>query len=95
MAAKKYIHKVTGAAAVLRSPDGNERYFYRGAVVPEGIDTDSLKHAVTIGLVSRVEVVDPDAEAEAAAAAAKAKADAAAKAKADAAAKAKADAAAK
>lgn len=82
MAAKKYIHKVTGAAAVLRTVDGSERYLYRGAIIPEGFDKESIEHSVSIGLVSKVEVVSDDDDAAAKAAADAKAAEEAAKAKA-------------
>lgn len=45
---------VTGAAVVLRTVDGGERYLYRGAPVPAGeYDKDSVKHARSIGLVGK------------------------------------------
>lgn len=47
-------HAVIGAAVVLRTKDGGERYLYRGAVIPPGIFTDdSVKHAVSVGLIEK------------------------------------------
>ena len=86
--AKKYQNRVTGAAAVLVTADGSERYLYRGAVVPAGFTDESIKHAISAGLVTREEVAPSAEEVAAEAAAAQAKVDAEAKAKADADAKA-------
>lgn len=52
MAGKKNL-TVTGAAAVLRTPSGTERYLYRNTPVPEGEFTDeSVKHAIAAGLIT-------------------------------------------
>jgi hypothetical protein len=49
-------YKVTGAAAVLRTVDGSERYLYRGATFPLGVfKEDSVEHAVAVGLVQSAE----------------------------------------
>ncbi|HWU30199.1 MAG TPA: hypothetical protein VN041_14040 [Microbacterium sp.] len=45
--------KVVGAAVVLRSEDGSERYLYRGAPVdPAAWSKDSIKHAIAVGLIA-------------------------------------------
>ena len=45
--------KVVGAAVVLRSEDGSERYLYRGAPVdPAAWSKDSIKHATAVGLIA-------------------------------------------
>lgn len=45
---------VLGAAVVLRTSDGSERYLYRGATVDTGsFDKDSVKHATSIGLIGK------------------------------------------
>lgn len=45
---------VVGAAVVLRSDDGSERYLYRGAPVdPAAFSKDSIKHATATGLIAR------------------------------------------
>jgi len=47
-------YKVVGAAVVLRADDKQERYLYRGAVVPDGaFSKDSIKHAISIGLIEK------------------------------------------
>lgn len=47
-------YTVTGAAVVLRTDDGAERYLYRGAPVDEGaFSKDSIKHAVSVGLIEK------------------------------------------
>ncbi|KDA05559.1 hypothetical protein DC31_13885 [Microbacterium sp. CH12i] len=46
---------VTGPVAVIRTPDGSERYLYRGAhVLPDAFDADSIKHVVSLGLVAEI-----------------------------------------
>lgn len=45
---------VTGAAVVLATQDGSERYLYRGAVVGEGFTKESLRLAKDNGLISVV-----------------------------------------
>ncbi len=91
MAARK-AYAVTGAAVVLKTKSGSERYLYHGArVVTEEFDAASLRNAVSNKLIGEVTVsdeTDPTTDA-----AAKAKADADVKAKAEADAKAKTDAA--
>lgn len=48
-------HRVIGAAVVLRTKDKAERYLYRGAVVPDGVFADdSIKHALSVGLIEKV-----------------------------------------
>ena len=52
--AKPKGYKVTGAAVVLRTDDGAERYFYRGAPVDDSaFSEDSIKHAVSVGLIEK------------------------------------------
>lgn len=47
-------YKVTGAAVVLRTDDGAERYLYRGAPIDDGaFSKDSIKHAVSVGLIEK------------------------------------------
>lgn len=49
-------YRVTGAAVVLRTVDGTERYLYRGAPFPAGVFTaDSVERAVANSLVSETE----------------------------------------
>lgn len=43
---------VLGAAVVLKTPDGGERYLYQGAVVEVGAyKPESIEHATTVGLI--------------------------------------------
>lgn len=52
MAGVKKTLRVVGAAVVLGTPDGSERYLYEGAVVPaEAFREDSVKRAIANGLV--------------------------------------------
>ncbi len=45
---------VIGAAVVLRTDDGSERYLYRGAPVdPAAFSKDSIKHATATGLIAK------------------------------------------
>lgn len=44
---------VTGAAVVLPTEGGSERYLYRGAPVGEGYTKDGIKHAVSLGLIAK------------------------------------------
>lgn len=61
MAAAKRL-RIKGAAAVLKTVDGGERYVYRGAVLdPAAFESDSVKHAIKAGLVERVEVEEQPA----------------------------------
>lgn len=54
-AARQKRYAVTGAVAVIRTTDGSERYLYRNAPVdPDAFDKESIKHLVSIGLVSEV-----------------------------------------
>lgn len=47
-------YMVTGAAVVLRTDDGSERYLYRGAPVDDSaFSKDSIKHAVSVGLIEK------------------------------------------
>lgn len=78
------------AAAVVVSVEGQERYLYRGAVLPSGVQQADITRLRNNGLIREVEVPEADspqdvAAAEAALAAAqKAEADKAAAEKADA-----------
>lgn len=48
-------YTVTGAAVVLRTDDGAERYLYRGAPVDDSaFAKHSIKHAVSVGLIEKV-----------------------------------------
>ncbi|TDW31018.1 hypothetical protein [Cryobacterium psychrophilum] len=77
---------VTGAAVVLPTEGGSERYLYRGAPVGDGFTAEGIKHAVSVGLIEKVKApavksaaeksADAKAEADAKAAAEKAAADA-------------------
>lgn len=52
--AKPKGYTVTGAAVVLRTDDGAERYLYRGAPVDDSaFSKDSIKHAVSVGLIEK------------------------------------------
>lgn len=54
-ATKSKRYAVTGAVAVIRTPDGSERYLYRGAQVDaSAFDKDSIKHLTGLGLISEV-----------------------------------------
>ena len=64
-AKKKYVHKVVGPVAVVRTLDGSERYFYSGAIVPDGVDEASLKHVIAAGLVKKIEIAATEVEADA------------------------------
>ncbi|MGV8912235.1 MAG: hypothetical protein ACOH14_06405 [Rhodoglobus sp.] len=45
---------VTGAAVILRTEDGGERYLYRGAPIDSGaFAKESIKHAVSVGLIEK------------------------------------------
>jgi len=45
---------VTGAAVILRTEDGGERYLYRGAPVDSGaFAKESIKHSLSIGLIEK------------------------------------------
>ena len=58
MAARKQ-YVVTGAVAVIPTKDGSERYMYRGAPVSEEAFTaEGIKHVLSVGLISEVEVAD-------------------------------------
>lgn len=59
-------HVVIGAAVVLATKSKSERYLYQGApVIASEFDEDSVKHAISVGLVS--EVYDEPTEDQAAA----------------------------
>lgn len=47
-------HIVTGAAVVLPTSDGSERYLYRGATVGDGFSDEGIKHALAVGLIEKV-----------------------------------------
>lgn len=52
---KQKRYAVSGAVAVIRTTDGSERYLYRNAPVDlDAFDKESIKHLVSIGLVSEV-----------------------------------------
>ena len=43
---------VLGAAVVLKTPDGGERYLYKGAPVdPDAFVPESIAHATAVGLI--------------------------------------------
>ena len=47
-------YMVTGAAVVLRTDEGAERYLYRGAPVDDSaFSKDSIKHAISVGLIEK------------------------------------------
>ena len=48
-------HKVT-AAAVVVNVQGQERYLYRGAVLPEGVAKADMRRLLNAGLLAEVEV---------------------------------------
>jgi len=50
-------YQVTGAAVVLRTEDGSERYLYQGALVRDGFKAESIEHALSVGLLSEFEEV--------------------------------------
>ena len=60
--AERYV--VTGAAVVLPLDGGSERYLYRGASVGEGLTAAGIKHALTIGLIKKVEAEKVEAESK-------------------------------
>jgi hypothetical protein len=47
-------HIVTGAAVVLPTSGGSERYLYRGALVGDGFTTEGIKHALAVGLIEKI-----------------------------------------
>jgi hypothetical protein len=51
-------HIVTGAAVVLATDDGSERYLYRGAYVTDGFTPAAIAHAVGLGLLTEVEEIE-------------------------------------
>lgn len=64
MAAAKKALKVTGAAVVLRTKSGSDRYLYQGATVQTDEFTEaSIKHATTNKLISEVAIIDADTAA--------------------------------
>ena len=80
MAAAKKAIKVTGAAVVLRTKSGSERYLYGGAsVIADEFTEDSVKHAKSIGLIGEVDVITSDDAQQAAEKATRTKAATAAK----------------
>jgi hypothetical protein len=44
---------VVGAAVVLPTEGGSERYLYRGAPVGSGFTKDGIKHALAVGLIAK------------------------------------------
>lgn len=52
---------VTGAAVVLPTEDGSERYLYRGAPIGDGFTKEGIKHALSVGLIAVVKN-EPTAE---------------------------------
>lgn len=56
-------HVVTGAAVVLKTEDGSERYLYRGALVPEGFTEASIERGVELGLLVEAPSLEEIAEA--------------------------------
>lgn len=52
---------VNAAAAVVRA-GGADRYLYRGATLPDGVE--NLDHLAAIGLVVEVAELEPDPESE-------------------------------
>ncbi|MFJ2518658.1 hypothetical protein ACIOWF_06770 [Cellulosimicrobium cellulans] len=52
---KRKIHRVKAAAAVVPL-GGTDRYLYRGARVPDGVEDKHLKRLVSVGLLEVVEV---------------------------------------
>lgn len=48
-AGERYI--VTGAAVVLPTSGGSERYLYRGAVIADGYTESGIAHALSLGLI--------------------------------------------
>lgn len=68
-------NKVT-AACVVVNVQGQERYLYRGAFLPSGVDRKDVTRLKNNGLVAEVEVADvPEADSAAEAAAEKAAAE--------------------
>lgn len=50
------LYLVTGAAVVLRTDDGFERYLYRGAIVDgAAFSQSSIDHAISNGLIAETE----------------------------------------
>jgi hypothetical protein len=68
MAEAKKMLRVVGAAVVLGTAGGSERYLYEGAVVPaEGFRPKSVKRAIDNGLVVEFEDAPAAGESESAA----------------------------
>lgn len=44
---------VTGAAVVLPTESGSERYLYKGATVGAGFTKNGIKHALAVGLIAK------------------------------------------
>lgn len=56
-------YEVIGGAVVLRTTAGSAQYLYKGALLdPEAYTEGSVEHAVSVGLIVPVEVVDIEAE---------------------------------
>lgn len=53
---------VTGAAVVLPTEGGSERYLYKGARIGDGYTAEGIKHAVSVGLIEKVKVEKPAEE---------------------------------
>lgn len=51
-------YEVTGAAVVLPTTDGSERYLYRGGIVGDGYTEEGLKHALDNGLITEIASAD-------------------------------------
>lgn len=51
--ASKYIVK---AACVVVPVAGNDRYLYRGAPVPPGVEADRLEHLASLGMITEAKV---------------------------------------
>jgi hypothetical protein len=56
MADAKYV--VTGAVVVLPIKGGSERYLYRGAVITSGYTAAGIEHALAVGLIAEVPVIE-------------------------------------
>lgn len=53
---------VNGAAVVLPTADGSEKYLYRGALIGDGFTEAGIAHAISIGLIEEVEELEDVAE---------------------------------
>lgn len=52
------VHHKVAAAAVVVNVEGQERYLYRGAVLPEGVSKADVRRLLNNGMLSEVEVPD-------------------------------------